>query len=65
MAPINTVTATTMNQHVRNQMSVMAGVAAILCAWVLFLAASYTKHLRSENRGAYPISVSAPMTSNQ
>lgn len=62
MAPINTVTATTMNQHVRNQMSIMAWGMAFLCAWVLLVAASYSSHLRAEGRVSYPAAV--PITSN-
>jgi hypothetical protein len=33
-----TAMATTMNQHIRNQLSLMAWVAAGLCGWVMFLA---------------------------
>lgn len=56
MAPINTVTATNMNQHVRNQMSVMAWGMAILCAWVLSLAASYSNHLKTSPDVPYTVS---------
>jgi hypothetical protein len=34
-----TTTATTMDPHVRNTMSIMAWGMAALCAWVLLLAA--------------------------
>ena len=34
-----TAMATTMNQHIRNQLSLVAWVMAGLCGWVMFLAA--------------------------
>lgn len=34
-----TAMATTMNQHIRNQMSLMAWIMAGLCGWVMFLSA--------------------------
>lgn len=33
-----TAMATTMNQHIRNQLSLVAWVMAGLCGWVMFLA---------------------------
>lgn len=56
MAPINTVTATTMNQHVRNQMSIMAWGMAALCAWVLLIAATYAHHLKIQDSNPYTTS---------
>lgn len=58
MAPTNTVTATIMDQHIRNQMSIMAWGMAALCAWVLVLAAGHVSHLKASND--VPYTVSAP-----
>ena len=34
-----TATAMTMDQHIRNQLSLMAWVMAALCGWAMFLSA--------------------------
>lgn len=36
---LTTPEATMMDQHVRNQMSLMAWIMTFLCGWVLFLSA--------------------------
>jgi len=64
MAPMNTVTtAETMNQHVRNQMSIMAWGMTALCAWVLFIATTYSNHLKATDNTPYTVSV--PITTNK
>jgi len=57
MAPMNTVTATTMDPNIRNQMSIMAWGMAALCAWVLILAAAHASHNRSDREIPYNVSV--------
>jgi hypothetical protein len=61
MAPTNTVTATIMDQHIRNQMSIMAWGMAALCAWVLVLAAEHVSNLKTS--ATTPYNASAPITS--
>lgn len=61
MAPTNTVTATIMDQHIRNQMSIMAWGMAALCAWVLILAAEHVSNLKAP--AATPYTVSVPINS--
>jgi hypothetical protein len=53
---------TTMDQHIRNQMSIMAWGMAALCAWVLFLSATGVHGIKA-TAAETPFSVSVPTTS--
>lgn len=59
-----TATATMMDQHVRNQMSIMAWVMAALCAWVLLLS-STSAHVMKSTSGETPYTVSVPVTTSK
>jgi hypothetical protein len=51
-----------MDQHIRNQMSIMAWGMAALCAWVLFLSATGVHGIKA-TAAETPFSVSVPTTS--
>jgi hypothetical protein len=51
-----------MDQHIRNQLSVMAWVMAALCGWVMFLSAHAisAEHARQKIADHYSNTISAP-----
>ena len=55
---------TTMNQHIRNQMSIMAWGMAALCAWVLFLSSTGIHGIKA-TAAETPFTVSAPTTTSK
>jgi len=62
MKPTAISMTTTMDQHIRNQLSVMAWVMAALCGWVMFLSAHAisAEHARQKIADHYSNTISAP-----
>ena len=60
-----TALATTMDQHVRNQLSLMAWVMAGLCGWVLFLSAYAMSIACNDCNAASPVVYSTTHTAAQ
>lgn len=50
-----TAVAMTMDQHIRNQMSMMAWIMAALCGWAMFLSAHAitASHVSAAEAGIY------------
>lgn len=50
-----TAITTTMDQHIRNQMSLMAWIMAALCGWAMFLSAHAitSSHASASETGIY------------
>lgn len=56
-----TIKAIPMNQHVRNQLSLLAWLFAAACAWLLFMsAAAAAQHAADPQHDVVIVSTSAP-----
>jgi hypothetical protein len=64
MEPALHTATTTMDQNIRNQMSIMAWVMAALCAWVLFISSAGVHGIKSADAST-PYTSSVPITTSK